>query len=129
MAKQTISQERKLKIQEESDSLRGMKRSTGWKIIETELMERLEYIKNLLLENRLRTLEETVKTETGSETYITTADQQKAEYSGRYLEIKLLLDFIQSIIEGPKKLQEAIKNKQVIVEDQTKEVSTHASKY
>lgn len=116
MARAKISYGRFLRIRREAEEVAAMVKSPGWKLVEEDLLREMSKIEEMLAENRLRTVSETVVTGGNTRTYTTTAETQIAENAGMFKMGRWLFSDIQTIMEAPAKLAALEDKKQVVVE-------------
>lgn len=107
MAKQIVSAAHYRKLVEESEAIADLIKSPGWKILEADLKDQQQKIQRLLAENKLRTIHETIETNDGTKTFITTAETQIAENAGMFKMVRWLFDDVQSILSSPSRLIKA----------------------
>lgn len=103
-SRKTIPHSRYQKIVEEAQAVAETVKTPGWKILEDDLLRQATRIQELLAENRLRTVSETITQGGTTKTFTTTAETQIAENAGMYKQIHQLFTTIQTIIEAPDKL-------------------------
>lgn len=103
--KQMVPYDTYLKIVSEAAAVATIIQTEGWKILEQDLLEQAGRIEELLAQNRLKTVQETITTPEGTKTFTTTAESQVAEHAGQYKQIQHLFDTIHTIIEAPEKLK------------------------
>ncbi len=117
MAKTIIPYDRYLKIVHESESIKDMVKTDGWKIMEAELIEESNEIQEILSEKRIRNHEETIYSKEGrkKETFISLAQDEENKLAGRYLEIKNIFDMVRTIMEAPEDLLQKEQKKVLII--------------
>ena len=104
------------KILEEASQVAEMIKTPGWKILEEDLLKQCQKIEELLVENRLRTVTETITQGGSQKTFTTSAETQIAENAGMYKQIKQLFSTIQTIVEAPDRLAKLEAQGLVVIE-------------
>ena len=116
MSKKTVPYRVYAKTLAEAQAVADTVKTEGWKVLEADLLREAAKIQELLVENRLRTVQQTVTTRDGTQTLITTAETQIAENAGMYKMIKFILEDIKAKIEAPEKLAKMEREGLVVIE-------------
>lgn len=115
MPRAKVTYSRYLRIRREAEEVAATIKTPGWKLIEEDLLRQMSKIEELLSENRLRTVTETITTGGMNKTFTTTKEDQVAENAGMYKMGKWLLQDIQTIIEAPDKLAAMEREHRVVI--------------
>jgi len=101
MAKTTMPASQFDQLTREAREVEAVLTMPGWKLIETEIRDQMEQIKTVLVENRIRTFEETTTSDTSTVTKVTTAETQIAENAGMYKMGQYLFELVDKIVGAP----------------------------
>lgn len=106
MAKTTMPASQFDQLTREAREVEAVLAMPGWKLIETEIRDQMEQIKTVLVENRIRTFEETTTSDTSTVTKVTTAETQIAENAGMYKMGQYLFELVDKIASAPSEVLE-----------------------
>lgn len=117
MAKQTITYEEYRRVLEEAEWIADLLKMPGWKLLEKHMLEQASQIEELLTQNKLRTVEESVRIDGDHvKTFITSLESQIAENAGMYKMVKWILEDVHMILGRPAEMQQAQKERRIVVE-------------
>jgi hypothetical protein len=116
MAKQQVPYAEYRRTIEEAEAVSSLVKTDGWKVLERDMLQETAKIQELLVQNKLRTVHETITTRDGTKTLITTADTQIAENAGMFKMVKWILDDIEMKVTAPDRLQKLEKEGLITVE-------------
>ena len=115
LPKAIISAAKYARIRSEAEAVAVTIKTDGWKIIENDLLQRASAIEELLVQNRLRTVQETITQNNSTKTFTTMAETQIAENSGAYKLIQEVFSGIQLILEAPDRIAKLEAQGRVVV--------------
>lgn len=116
MPKKRLSASQVAAIRQEAEAVAEMVKTPGWQVIEADLLRQAETIQTLLVENRLRTVEETIVQGATTKSFLTTAETQIAENAGMYKQIRQIFSTIEAILTAPDELVKAEREGRLVVE-------------
>lgn len=94
-------------IAREAEAVKQLTQMDGWKLIRDDIQAQMQTIAELLSENRLRTVEQTVTRRDGTtKTTVTTAETQIAENAGMYKAYRYLFALVNKIMTAPDEIAE-----------------------